>query len=75
LTPERQRAPISSCWECEQALDAPRTVTIRVDRRDVSTIILCPTCYWTVYRPLARDESGVLDGSPSQSTSVWHRSR
>jgi hypothetical protein len=72
LTPERQQAPISSCWECEQELDAPHTVTIRVNRRDVSTITLCPTCYWTIYRPLARDESGVLDGSLGQSTSVRH---
>jgi hypothetical protein len=49
------------CWECERGTDAPRSVTLRADHRDVGTLWLCPSCYQSSYLPLAGDEPEVLD--------------
>jgi hypothetical protein len=60
VPPERHQPSISSCWECEQETDTPRTVTFRIDGRDVGTLLLCSACYRSHGLLLAPDASGTL---------------
>ena len=68
MPPERHQPAMSSCWECEQETDTPRTVTLRIDGRDVGTLMLCSACYRSHCLLLAPAASGTLNIEPPAAT-------